>query len=53
VSVWVYQLAKESFWERAALPALVIVLLALVPVAVLNRQARLARPPVARQAVDA
>ncbi len=52
VSVWVYQLAKENFWERAALPALAIVLLAVVPVAVLNRQARLARPPVPRQAVN-
>ena len=53
VSVWVYQLAKENFWERAALPALVIVLLALVPVALLNRQARLAQPVLARQVVDA
>ena len=25
VSVWVYQLAGENFWEKAALPALVIV----------------------------
>ncbi len=37
VSVWVYQLASENFWERAALPALVIVLVALVPVVVLVR----------------
>lgn len=37
VSVWVYQLASENFWERAALPALVIVAVALVPVVVLVR----------------
>lgn len=39
VSVWVYQLAKENFWERAAVPALVIVALATVPVVLLNRRA--------------
>lgn len=38
VSVWVYQLASENFWETAALPALLIVLIAIVPVAVLLRQ---------------
>ena len=53
VSVWVYQLAKENFWERAALPALVIVVLAVIPVAVLNRQARLARPTGEQQVVGA
>jgi iron(III) transport system permease protein len=37
VSVWVYQLASENFWEKAALPALLIVTLALVPVVVLVR----------------
>jgi iron(III) transport system permease protein len=40
LSVWVYELASENFWERAALPALLIVLVALVPVALLNRSAR-------------
>ncbi len=40
VSVWVYQLATENFWARAALPALLIVLVAIVPVAVLLRQGR-------------
>ncbi len=38
LSVWVWQLAAESLWESAALPALVIVALALVPVVVLSRQ---------------
>jgi iron(III) transport system permease protein len=42
VSVWVYELAKENFWEKAALPALVIVTAAVVPVFLLFRQARLA-----------
>ena len=40
VSVWVYELASENFWERAALPALLIVALAVVPVALLNRSSR-------------
>jgi iron(III) transport system permease protein len=44
VSVWVYELAKENFWEKAALPALVIVTAAVVPVFLLFRQARLADP---------
>jgi iron(III) transport system permease protein len=44
VSVWVYELAKENFWEKAALPALVIVAAAVVPVFLLFRQARLADP---------
>ena len=41
VSVWVYELASENFWQRAALPALVIVALATVPVFFLFRQVRL------------
>jgi iron(III) transport system permease protein len=40
VSVWVYQLAAENFWQKAALPALVIVAAAIVPVYVLFRQIR-------------
>ncbi|MDO3397749.1 hypothetical protein QWJ41_18620, partial [Nocardioides sp. SOB44] len=32
LSVWVYELASENFWERAALPALLIVAVAVVPV---------------------
>lgn len=44
VSVWVYELASENYWERAALPALVIVAAAVVPVFVLFRQARLVDP---------
>jgi iron(III) transport system permease protein len=42
VSVWVYQLAKENLWGLAALPALVIVALATVPVFILFRQVRAA-----------
>jgi iron(III) transport system permease protein len=38
VSVWVYQLAKENLWGLVALPALVIVGLAVVPVFILFRQ---------------
>ena len=41
VSVWVYELASENFWEKAALPALVIVAVAVVPVFFLFRQVRL------------
>jgi len=41
VSVWVYQLANENFWQRAALPALVIVAVAVVPVFFLFRQVQL------------
>jgi iron(III) transport system permease protein len=40
VSVWVYQLAKENLWGLVALPALVIVALAVVPVFLLFRQVR-------------
>ncbi|MCB0972678.1 MAG: iron ABC transporter permease, partial [Acidimicrobiales bacterium] len=36
--VWVYNLASESRFEQAALPALTIVGVALVPVALLNRR---------------
>jgi iron(III) transport system permease protein len=39
--VWVYELASENFWEQAALPALVIVAIAVVPVFFLFRQVRL------------
>ena len=42
VSVWVYQLAKENLWGLAALPALVIVALATLPVFILFRQVRAA-----------
>ena len=44
VSVWVYELAKENYWQKAALPALMIVATAVVPVFLLFRQARLADP---------
>ncbi len=37
LSVWVWQLASESRWEGAGLPALTIVAAALVPVAILVR----------------
>jgi iron(III) transport system permease protein len=40
VSVWVYELASENFWEKAALPALVIVAIAVVPVFFLFRQVK-------------
>jgi iron(III) transport system permease protein len=42
VSVWVYQLAAENFWSLAALPALLIVGLAVIPVVLLFRQVRAA-----------
>lgn len=48
VSVWVYQLANENFWEKAALPALVIVVAAVVPVFLLFRQVRAADTRVGR-----
>ena len=47
VSVWVYELARENFWEAAALPSLVIVATALVPVWLLFRRADLAEPAAA------
>jgi iron(III) transport system permease protein len=37
LAIWVYQLASESRWELAALPALTIVLVAVLPVAMLVR----------------
>src|SRR5699024_11025050 len=37
LSVWVYELASENFWDKAALPALVIVAVAVVPVFFLFR----------------
>jgi len=40
VSVWVFQLAKENLWGLAALPALIIVALAVIPVFLLFRQVR-------------
>ena len=40
MSVWVYELAKENYWEKAALPALVIVATAVVPVFLLFRRER-------------
>ncbi len=44
LSVWVYELASENFWERAALPALLIVALAVLPVALLNHSSRAVDP---------
>ena len=44
ISVWVYELAAENYWQQAALPALVIVAAAVVPVFLLFRQVRLADP---------
>lgn len=37
LSVWTFNLASESRFEQAALPALAIVLIALIPVAILSR----------------
>ncbi|HSV30997.1 MAG TPA: iron ABC transporter permease [Atribacteraceae bacterium] len=39
LAVWVWQMAAESAWAGASLPALVIVLAGLVPVALLTRAA--------------
>ena len=39
ISVWVYELARENFWEKAALPALGIVAVAAIPVYFLFRRA--------------
>ena len=39
VSVWVYELARENFWEKAALPALGIIAVAVIPVYFLFRRA--------------
>lgn len=38
LSVWTFNLATESRFEQAALPALAIIVVALVPVALLSRQ---------------
>jgi iron(III) transport system permease protein len=38
LSVWTWQLAAESLWEAASLPALTIIAVSLVPVALLSRQ---------------
>jgi len=38
LAVRIFQLTSESLWERAALPALAIVLVGLLPVIVLIRQ---------------
>ena len=38
LSVWTYNLASESRFEQAALPALAIIVVAIVPVAMLSRQ---------------
>jgi iron(III) transport system permease protein len=48
VSVWVWQLAKENLWGLAALPALIIVALAVIPVFLLFRQVRAADRAVRR-----
>ena len=45
LSIWVFQLATESRWESAGLPALTIVAVALVPVVLLFRRT-LAAPEV-------
>ncbi|MGP0221949.1 ABC transporter permease [Paenarthrobacter sp. NCHU4564] len=39
-SVWVYELARENFWEKASLPALVIVAAAVLPVLIIIRHSR-------------
>ncbi|MDQ3273718.1 MAG: iron ABC transporter permease [Actinomycetota bacterium] len=41
VSVWVYQLASENRWQSAALPALLIVVAAMLPVLLLFSRIRL------------
>ncbi|MEM8746092.1 MAG: iron ABC transporter permease [Actinomycetota bacterium] len=46
LSVWTFNLVSESRFEQAALPALAIIVVALVPVALLSRQlARLSGEP--------
>ena len=42
--VWVYNLASESRFEQAALPALSIIAVALLPVVLLSRRLDVARP---------
>lgn len=39
-SIWVYELARENFWEKASLPALVIVAAAVLPVVIIIRHSR-------------
>ncbi|MDZ4767739.1 MAG: iron ABC transporter permease [Chloroflexota bacterium] len=40
LAIWSYMLAAESFWQAAALPALTILAISLIPVAVLMRIGR-------------
>jgi len=42
--VWVYNLASESRFQQAALPALTIIAVATIPVLVLSRQLDRPRP---------
>ena len=44
LSVWVFELASENYWEQAAVPALIIVVVALVPVAITFARRRETRP---------
>ncbi len=37
LGVWAYMLAAESFWQAASIPALTIVVIGLIPVAILMR----------------
>ena len=46
--VWVYNLASESRFEQAALPALTIIVVALIPVAILSRHLDLGDRPAPR-----
>ena len=45
LSVWTYLLASESRYEQAALPALAIIVVSLVPVGLLSRQLRMSSAP--------
>ena len=38
ISIWTYNLASESRFQQAALPALTIVAVALIPVVLLSRR---------------
>lgn len=40
LAIWTYMLAAESFWQAAAVPALTIVVVGLIPVALLMRLGR-------------
>ncbi|MFV0259787.1 MAG: ABC transporter permease, partial [Acidimicrobiales bacterium] len=44
LSVWTYNLASESRYQQAALPALAIIAVALIPIGLLARQLRSAEP---------